>query len=68
MVYKPLAVRVAPITGLRRVILVLDLSVDRHDARPDWREVAFDDVEIGAAHATGVDLEQHFPWLQLWQR
>ena len=51
MVYKPLAVRVAPITGLRRVILVLDLSVDRDDARPDWREVAFDDVEIGAAHA-----------------
>ena len=35
------------------------------DARLDWRQVAFDDVEIGAADTTGDDLEEHGSGLRL---
>jgi hypothetical protein len=30
--------------------------MSRNDAGQNWREVAFDDMEICAAHATGDDL------------
>ena len=38
------------------------------DARLDGREVALDDVEIGAADAAGQDLEQHLSGLRLRPR
>src|ERR1035441_7677630 len=39
-----------------------------NDARPDGREVAFDDVEIGPADATRDDLEQRLSGLWLRPR
>jgi hypothetical protein len=38
------------------------------NARPDWRQVALDDVEIGAADATGHDFEQYLSGFRLWLR
>jgi hypothetical protein len=36
-----------------------------NNARPDGRQIAFDDVEIGAADATGDDFEQYLSGLRL---
>jgi hypothetical protein len=37
----------------------------RNDARANGREIALDDVEIGAADATGMDFEQDFSGARL---
>src|ERR1700757_1747417 len=42
--------------------------VARNKARPQRRQFALNDVKIGAADATGEDLEQHFAWSWLGQR
>ena len=43
-----------------------DYLMARNDARANGLKIAFDDMEIGAADATGMDFEQDFSGARLW--